>query len=346
MRSDENIQVSVIIPSHAGGEDFVRCLNSVRQAGPGETLVVVDGGDDTCLEEAREAGAKAFSVEPARGPGMARNFGARHAEGDVLMFVDSDIVIPPDAVEQVRAEFRKDPELTALFGSYDVDAGAQNFLSRYKNLSHHYYHQQSPESASSFWAGCGAIRRDDFRKVGGFSPDYERPSIEDIELGYRLKASGARIKLVKSLQVKHLKTWRVGALLRTELFDRAIPWTRLILKHFPRSGGPNLGHGSKLSVTAVYGLVGSLCASAFWAQLGWVAALCALTLLILNWPLYALFGRHEGLAFAAAGVAWNWLYYLYGGVGFALGTVRHLLRGKENATEPLREEKEERSQEA
>src|SRR4029079_757083 len=75
----------------------------------------------------------------------------------------------------------------AVFGCYDDSPDASNFLSQYKNLVHRYYHVTANENASTFWAGCGAIERDLFLKLGGFDTDrYRDPSIEDIELGYRV----------------------------------------------------------------------------------------------------------------------------------------------------------------
>lgn len=66
--------------------------------------------------------------------------------------------------------------------------------------------------------------------MGGFDESYRKPSIEDIELGYRLKQAGLKIRLCKALQVKHLKRWEVVSLLRADFFYRALPWTELILR--------------------------------------------------------------------------------------------------------------------
>ena len=57
-------------------------------------------------------------------------------------------------------------------------------VSQYRNLLHHFVHQHGHAEASTFWAGCGAIRRAAFDAVGGFdAARFPRPSIEDIELG-------------------------------------------------------------------------------------------------------------------------------------------------------------------
>jgi GT2 family glycosyltransferase len=64
----------------------------------------------------------------------------------------------------------------------------------------------------------------------GFNLSYGRPSIEDIEFGYRLRRVGYNIRLEKSLQVKHLKRWTGWSLVRTDFLNRALPWSLLILR--------------------------------------------------------------------------------------------------------------------
>jgi GT2 family glycosyltransferase len=86
-----------------------------------------------------------------------------------------------------------------VFDSYDDETGEKNFISQYKNLFHHFVHQQSNTEAVTFWAGCGAIRQEIFDKVGGFdTARYARPSIEDIELGYWMRRMGYRLMLDNS----------------------------------------------------------------------------------------------------------------------------------------------------
>ncbi|MCP4399853.1 MAG: hypothetical protein GY801_21430 [bacterium] len=134
-------------------------------------------------------------------------------------------------MNQVSAFFEEHPGVSALFGSYDDEPYETNFLSQYKNLMHHYMHRTGHEEASTFWAGCGAMRREVFLAIGGFDAHkYATPCIEDIELGYRLKKSGYRIRVLKALQAKHLKRWTPFSLLKADIFHRALPWTTLILE--------------------------------------------------------------------------------------------------------------------
>ncbi|MGB5972341.1 MAG: glycosyltransferase, partial [Nodosilinea sp.] len=186
------VSISVVIPVHNGGENFQRCLDSLKQVSrpPDEVIVVVDGGADDSWQRAKDFGAKVFRYDTAEGPARARNRGARMAQGDILFFVDADVTVGHDTILDVETAFQQDINLAALIGSYDDQPGADNFLSQYKNLIHHYTHQVSSEKASTFWGACGAIRAEAFEAVGGFDERYRKPCIEDIELGYRLKRAG------------------------------------------------------------------------------------------------------------------------------------------------------------
>jgi GT2 family glycosyltransferase len=176
-----------------------------------------------------------------------------------------------------------------------------------------------------FWGACGAIRREAFWAVGGFDERYRYPSIEDIELGYRLKRAGYQIQLNKAVQVKHLKHWKAGSLLRAEIFYRAIPWTELLWRDQQFNNDLNLKHSSRLSLVCTYALLLCFIAGWWWFPAWLIGLGMGLILLILNWPLYSFFYQKRGLLFTVQAIFWHWLYFFYGGLAFAIGTVRHLL---------------------
>lgn len=320
-------RISVVIPVCNGGRGFTTCLRSVAEAEPppAEVIIVADGDGDGSWHLGHGYGARILRIPTRGGPARARNLGARAARGDILLFIDADVTIPAEAVGQVVAIFSHEPDLAAVFGSYDDAPAASNFLSQYKDLLHHYIHQTSRESAATFWAACGAIRRDVFLTVGGFNESYRQPSIEDIELGYRLKRAGYLIRLCKALQVKHSKRWGVGSLLRSDFFHRAIPWTELILRDRRFINDLNLRLSSRVSVvlahTLVVALVGSWQSASLWI-FAWAAAV---GLLALNAPVYRFFWRKRGVRFALRAILWHWFYYLYGGLAFAIGTAAYLV---------------------
>ena len=212
-----------------------------------------------------------------------------------------------------------------MFGSYDDAPKAVNFVAQYKNLMHHYVHQQGNENASTFWAGFGVVRRTLFLQVGGFDlKKYPRPSIEDIELGYRLKQAGANIYLAKDLQVKHHKAWKILGLIKTDVVDRGIPWTKLLLENKTKIiNDLNLQTSSRISIIAVYSLIFCLLGSILNSAIIIPVILLAVLLLYLNWDVYRFFYDKRGMIFAIKVVPFHWLYYLYGGLSFGLGTVMY-----------------------
>ena len=318
-------EVSVVIPVHNGGEKFCQCLASVTQCSPApaEIIVVADGDAEGSGRIAEEFAARVLTTPRPVGPAQARNLGAKAAKADILFFVDSDVTVPEDAVGLITAAFQEDPTVAAVFGSYDDDPVETNFLSQYKNLFHHYVHQTSNGEASTFWGACGAIRRDVFLAMGGFDEGYLHPTIEDIELGYRLKKAGYRIRLLKRLQIKHLKRWDVLSLLKADFFYRAIPWTDLILNEGRFIDDLNLKVSNRMSVMLINILLATLLIT---LRFHWLTVICAvimIALLGLNWELYRFFYRKRGFAFALMTIPWHWLYFFYSGLAFLFGFIRH-----------------------
>lgn len=275
--------LSLIIPVYNGGEFLKACLDHLRASSvPFECIVVDDGSTDDSAETGRRFGAKVVATEGRSGPARARNLGVRHATGDLLFFIDSDVCVYPDTIERVLAHFEEDPELDALIGSYDDSPGAKDFLSQYRNLMHCYTHQQGKHQASTFWSGCGAIRKQVFLDHSGFDESYGRPAIEDIELGYRLKHNGKKLLLDPSLQVKHLKAWSFFNLVKTDVMDRGIPWTELLLRDEFVPNDLNLQVSQRVSVVLAFLVFAVTIAAAILIGEAFLAPLLALLFLILS----------------------------------------------------------------
>jgi glycosyltransferase involved in cell wall biosynthesis len=323
-----NPTVSVIIPVHNGGDNFRRCLLSVKELKPSpeEVIVVADGDPDGSWEVAEGFDLQVLRRPSPGGPAQARNLGANNAKGDILLFIDADVTVPYDTIEKVVTSFQIYPDLDALIGSYDDEPFETNFLSQYKNLLHHFVHQTSNREASTFWGACGAIRREVFFKMGGFDKRYRRPSIEDIDLGYRLKKAGYKIYLLKQIQVKHLKHWGIISLLRADFFFRALPWTNLILNEGRFLDDLNIKFTSRISVLAVFLLALTFIGSMFSSWLLAPSVFLMVLLFGLNWDLYRFFLNKRGLNFAVKTIPWHWFYFLYSGLAFSIGFAKYLLK--------------------
>jgi GT2 family glycosyltransferase len=250
---------------------------------------------------AERHGARVIRLDRQQGPGAARNRGAKEASGDILFFVDADVVLHDDALALAVGTFESEPNVCAVFGSYDDEPAHRSFLSQYRNLFHHWVHQASDTEASTFWAGCGAIRRMVFMESGGFDCDYRYPSIEDIELGGRLRRAGHRIRLNKSMFGRHLKQWRFWNMVFTDIFVRGAPWMRLLLRDRQVPSQLNLSYRSRMATMIAVLLLASvlvLPAAGRWAAIAPMAVflLAAVTC-------GALAGAHAARGMTAGAVA-------------------------------------------
>ena len=324
--------ISVVIPVYNGGAAFQACLRSLDLWLPPaeqvstEVIIVADGCTDGSDQWAEKLGFTVLSIDGPSGPARGRNIGARHAGGDILFFIDADVTIHAETIPRVAALFTEDKRIAAAIGSYDDSPGAANFLSQYKNLFHHYTHQTGQEEASTFWGACGAVRRDVFWAVGGFDESYRKPSIEDIELGYRLKHHGHHIRLCKDIHVKHLKRWEPVSLLRAEIFYRALPWTELLLRQrYMLVNDLNLNISTRISVLLTFMLVAAVVLSTLWPGSILFALIFASALTLINWPVYQFFSNKRGKRFALQVIPWHWLYFGYCGLGYGIGIIRYYL---------------------
>jgi len=311
--------LTVIIPVHNGGVEFECCLEALTrsQIRPSEVIVVDDASTDASAEVAARFGARVVRLSPPpHGPAYARNRAAEIARGDVLFFTDADVLLHPDTLGLASETLEKDATIDACFGSYDDTPAAKGLVSQYKNLLHHYVHQYGSESVGSFWTGCGAMRKKAFRESGGFCEDHKKPSIEDIELGTRLHSQGKRIRLVKAMQATHLKRWTFWELLRSDILQRAVPWSRLVLAKRRVPNEFNLNASARWSAVAVLALMLAGIAGFFFPLFFVAAAAMAAALLLLNFNLYRFFRRKRGWFFLVRAIPLHWFYFLYSALTF------------------------------
>ena len=301
--------LTVIVPATDDPPTLGRCLSAIgaSHAPPDELLVV---------------------REPHRsGPARARNLAAGRASGDLLVFVDADVVIHPDALGRIRDTFAAEPGLVAVFGSYDADPDAPGTVSRFRNLLHHHVHQRGAGPADTFWAGLGAVRRDAFLAVGGFDAErFRRPSIEDIDLGLRLVDAGGGIRLDPAVLGTHLKRWSLRGMVDPAgsrvalLLHRGRPWVQLIARRRAVGGSLNLGRRHLMSALACLGAVACL-----GARRPRAAGACVGALVVLNRDFYALLWCRGGPLEAAAGVALHVVHHLTAVAAVPVGLAAHLV---------------------
>lgn len=316
--------LSVIMPTIDWGSVFEVCARAVgARLGPNdEFLVVFDGPQQQPPKWLSTIATQVLHTGIRSGPAVARNMAARRAQSGNLVFVDADVELHPDALERIRSHLVDASGPDAVFGSYDNRPAARGLVSQFRNLLHHHTHTSHPGPAVTFWAGCGAMRRAAFLTLGGFdATKYRLPSIEDVELGIRLSGAGGSILLDPSIQCTHHKRWTLSTMLRTDIFQRAIPWSNLMFSHPSIPKTLNLSLASRISAGLSFLIVVALGLSVVDSTRLWsfvVLAPAIGSFLVLNGPFLGLLRRRGGARLAIVGGALLGVYYLYSSMVFAL----------------------------
>jgi glycosyltransferase involved in cell wall biosynthesis len=327
MSNAKPLTISAVMPVYNGRGFLEQSLPPLAaMLARGELLEIVvadDGSTDGSGDFCRAHGAQVVTTGGRKGPAAARNAASKAARGDIVWFVDADVVVHDDAARWLQRSMG-DAGVAAVFGSYDDAPPWPAFASQYMNLRHHAVHHRSPGEAESFWSGLGAVRREAFLAAGGYdAARYLAPSIEDIELGYRLRARGGRILLVPEMQGTHLKRWTLKGVIETDIQMRALPWAKLLIERpeIPLHLNVRPTERAKALLAAV------LLASLPLALLGALPRGLPLALFAAAWasnrPLFAVFARRNGIGFALAALAFHQVHYVYAAAAYAWCRLTH-----------------------
>ena len=323
----ERPDISVIVPVHNAAHFLPATLGALRVSdlprSRWELIVVDDSSTDRSVEVAAACADRIVGLTGGpRGRAFARNRGAEVARGGILAFVDGDVAVHTDALRRLMAIFAREPEISAVFGAYDLEPADPNLISQYRNLLHRYVHERDAGDASTFWTGCGALRAEVFFDCGGF--DETLTTLEDIDLGYRLSACGHRIVLRPEIQGQHMKRWTLGSMIATDVWERGVPWLRMLMQRRP---GQAATLNIRMSERICTGVVGTGCVALILGLLSgagaWLAAGAGLmgVALGINAPLFAWFARHRGWGFAIRTTPLRVLYYMLNGLSVALAVL-------------------------
>ena len=330
--------LSVIVPAHNAVSTLRQALAALESSDlprhDFEVLLVDDGStDETSVVAAEFCDMVVRLSGKPHGPAFARNRGVEACRGEVVVFVDADVVVHQDALRRLAERFRAEPELSSVFGSYDDKPTSPGIVSQYRNLMHHYVHQRGRGEAETFWAGLGAIRKGDFVEVGMFDEwHYARPQIEDIELGRRLRQHKHRVMLDPDIQGTHMKRWTLRQTLLSDFRHRGVPWMWLLIQE----GNP--ASSSTLNVQSIEKVLTALAAVALvmpalalalqsWWPLVVTAAIAAL-ILVAKGGFYLFLTRIRGPLFAAAVMPLHLAYYAGNSLSVFSGWLVHILFGE------------------
>jgi glycosyltransferase involved in cell wall biosynthesis len=190
---------SIVIPTYNRLPILRKCLRALEsQKYDGdliegyEVIVVDDGSTDNTAEwiesEKEQLPHVRFFEQNHKGAAIARNTGIEKAQGDTIVFIDSDLVVIPEFLQCHAQTLAQNPQEDIF--TYGTVINTCNF----DNPTAEPY-KVTDFSAAYFATTNVAIAKKWLEKVGNFDPSFSQYGWEDLELGIRLKKIG--IKLIK-----------------------------------------------------------------------------------------------------------------------------------------------------
>ncbi len=298
--------VSVVVPVYNNAAFIGKCIEGIRssQYDNYEIIIVDDASSDGTVDVVEKFDVNLIKLKKRESANYCRNIGADEAKGDILLFVDSDVVVEPETLGEVAKIF-SEGKLDAVVGVYSVSNEYENLVSRYKNLWIRYSYIISDASVDWIFGAISAIKKSVFLQVKGFNRDlHSKNGTDDLELGKRLASENYAIEINERIEGKHLRHFTLGALLKNDF--RRSRWFVALAKDFngikksPQKGFVNIYPKFILSTALSVPMLLLLFGSFFVGKSAFAFAGLFLVFLFLNFPFVKYFSKYYGVKYAPA----------------------------------------------
>ena len=199
------MNITIIIPVYNSSLTLKECLDAIFDTNfkNFEVIIVSDNSSDNSVEIAKQYQCKVIELPQNKGPAFARNSGAQEAKGDILLFIDSDVIIHKEALNSLADKF-SDSDVNVIQGIYSHEPKYKNITTQYQQSFYCYYSWHADlKYTSSLITNCFAIRRKIFIDFKGFNTNIKDPTCEDEEFGYVLIDKGYKILILRKLNGEH-----------------------------------------------------------------------------------------------------------------------------------------------
>lgn len=222
--------ISIVIPTYNSSHFMKNLLDSIfKQAVEDmEVIIVDDCSTDDTLEIVKQYPVRVINMDTNAGPAKARNRGAKEARGDIVFFLDSDVIVLEGTIKEVEDYFENNPDTKCIIGICDTEPLNKGFVPTYMAMFE-YIHLigQQYDKVSVFAPRCGAIKKQFFLDIGGYDEHYKGADVEDFELARRINKTDCIILNPKML-VRHQFADFKRAL--KIYFKRTVMWMHLLFK--------------------------------------------------------------------------------------------------------------------
>ncbi|HXK60704.1 MAG TPA: glycosyltransferase family A protein [Acidobacteriota bacterium] len=310
----ERWPISVVIPAYNAASHLEICLkalsaNDLRNT---EIVVVDDGSTDGSGAIAAAFGCRCLPTPGRQGPAGARNLGFRETLHPYVLFLDSDIVLPSNALILMRETldlYAHRSDVAGVLGQYAEQLPWDDFWTNYKNLASCYLYRITETQSPFLHTAMLCIRREVLQEAGGFDPTLTHG--EDFSLGARLGARGYRFIIDRRINGQHLKRYSFTGVFRED-WRRVRQLASIQLPAEARRFSYKAHRWNRLISLFLPGMVvGCLASSLFDLQFLRVAAVLVLGFFLLNMHFLLYCRKKRGRWFALKAGAFLFLEMLW-----------------------------------
>jgi len=219
-------KMSVIIPVYNSKDTIEECLKSVYNSDYKnyEVIVVDDRSTDNSIEIIKKFPCKLIRMGKNSGPAKARNTGVKYSKGDILLFMDADVLIKKNTLKKFNDSLKRVKEASAIQAIYSKYVKYNNFSNIYKMLYLTYgFNRVSEDFIPTIASYCAAIKKSVFVSLKGYNENIPTASSEDDEFGHKLSNKGYKIYLDKEIECDHIvKLDLIGTIKRDFIMASAV----------------------------------------------------------------------------------------------------------------------------
>jgi len=219
--------MSVLVPVYNSLNTVEQCLKAVRGSSykDYELIVIDDASQDGTILVAQNYADKLLKIPHHSGRLFARRLGMESAAGEVIVNIDSDILIKPDTLQRIADHLLANPHTAAVTGMLSKECPHKNFFSQYKNLYMHYIFRRLPDRVNFLYGSIYAIRRAGVAHINSLAK-----IADDTELGQEIASKGGRIDFLPAVEVTHLKKYNLSSFIKND-FIIPFEWAGLFCKY-------------------------------------------------------------------------------------------------------------------
>lgn len=326
------MKLSVIVPVYNSATTLAKCLEAIYASDHDdfEVIVVDDRSTDMSAETAQKFPCKVVETENRGGAGHARNTGCMHAAGEILVFIDADVIVQNDALLIIYETLSPGSDMAGVSGMLSRVHPNTNFFSQYKNLYMNFVFSQMPQNIDFLFGSVCAVKKDDFIRFreGSLQAD-------DTDLGQKYKHVGKYIRFEKKLEVIHLKKYTFLTFIRND-FNVPYSWAFPFVKYkglkdvFVKKRFAHAKWNQLLSVLISPLIIIIALGAIYKFAFVYAAAILIVLFLVLNSRFFMFLLREKGIFFAVRAAAVTYFDMFVMGAGISVGIIHAVFAKNKN----------------